>query len=226
MSGRMSDASADQLSNKAKHGEGNSGMYQLTGELKKAGIDSLFFNWNGTSAGHYNDKVAPGAKAIVAAIHSACEKNKKLHLVLVGHSWGGHTMLEVATRLNSEPVKMIDLAIGIDPSSFGLDENPKQLPPNIRRLVYFHTRNAFVWPEWKGEKRVDAIDLGDPKRGFMKKGSPNYAAPFDFDAHNAIEWDERVHSEVVSLIKKTIAKMPVSPKQSEKNLPTTSNSGK
>src|SRR5205814_6265739 len=96
MSGRMSDASADQISNKAARGQGNSGMYQLIGDLKNAGFTTMFFNWNGTSAGHYNDANVPGAKAVVAAIRETYAKDRKKHLVLVGHSWGGHTMLEVA----------------------------------------------------------------------------------------------------------------------------------
>jgi pimeloyl-ACP methyl ester carboxylesterase len=211
MSGRMSDASADQISNKAMRGQGNSGMYQLMGDLKKAGFTTLFFNWNGTSAGHYNDDHAPGAKAIAAAIRDAYAKHKKEHLVLIGHSWGGHTMLEVAQRLNSEPPIKIELAIGIDPTSFGLGERARQLPSNIGRLVSFRSRNAFGWTSWKDETRVEPIDLGNPANGYMKNGNPDYAAAFDLTAHNAIEWDERVHAELISRINKTAAQKHSSP---------------
>jgi pimeloyl-ACP methyl ester carboxylesterase len=186
-------------------------MYQLMGDLKNAGFTTIFFNWNGTSAGHYNDDHAPGAKAIVAAIRDRYAKDKKKHLVLVGHSWGGHTMLEVAQRLNSEPTIKIEVAIGIDPTSVALGEPASQLPSNICKLVYFRTRNAFVWTAWKDETRVEAIDLGNPANGYMNNGKPDYAAAFDLTAHNAIEWDERVHAEIISRIKKTVAQKHLSP---------------
>jgi pimeloyl-ACP methyl ester carboxylesterase len=204
VSGFLSDASAEQISNKAPRGQGNSGMYQVMGDLKSVGFTTLFFNWNGTSAGHYNDPGAQGAKAVVAAIRDAYAKKKIEHLILVGHSWGGHTMLEVAQGLNSAPAIKIELAIGVDPSSLGRDQNIDQLPPNIGRLVYFRTGNAFCWSGWKNETRVECIDLGNPANGFMQGGKPDYAAAFDISAHNAAEWDERVHADLVSRIKKTV----------------------
>jgi pimeloyl-ACP methyl ester carboxylesterase len=211
VSGFGSDASADQISNKAQRGQGNSGMYQMMGGLKTAGFSTIFFNWNGTSAGHYNDRNAPGAKAIAASIRDAFAKNKIEHLVLVGHSWGGHTMLEVAQELNSQPVIKIELAIGVDPSSLGRGESTGQLPPNIDKLVYFRTGNAFCWSGWKDEPRVECIDLGNPANGFMHGGKADYAAVFDVSAHMAVEWDERVHAELVSRIKKNVAEKRAKP---------------
>lgn len=205
ISGRGSDASAEQISNKADRGTGTSGMYQLMGDLKEQGLKTMFFNWNGTRAGKFTEKNAPGSKAIVSAIRDEASKDKIKYLVLVGHSWGGHTMLEVSQKLNAKPTMKIDLAIGIDATSFGIGQRADRLSPNVCNLVCFHTRNVFTWIPWKNDPRVEDVDLGDPAKGFMIKGEPNYAAPFDIQAHNAIEWDQRVHSDVVRRIKKAVA---------------------
>jgi pimeloyl-ACP methyl ester carboxylesterase len=216
ISGRGSDASAEQISNKAARGSGSSGMYQLMGDLTKLGFKTMFFNWNGTPAGQFTEKNAPGATAIVSAIRNAVSKDKIKHLIVVGHSWGGHTMLEVSQKLNTKPTLKIELAIGIDATSFGLGPQADRLSPNVCKLICFHTRNAFTWIPWKNDPRIEDLDLGDPAKGFMVKGQPNYAAAFDIQAHNAIEWDERVHAAVLRRIKKTVT-LPGSRGMPEKN---------
>ena len=40
------------------------------------------------------------------------------------------------------------------------------------------------------------FDLGDPKQGYMTSGVPAYAAPFDFAAHVAAEWDPKIHADI------------------------------
>jgi pimeloyl-ACP methyl ester carboxylesterase len=205
ISGFDSDPSPEQLTGKAARGQGNSGMYQLAGDLKRAGFPTLFFNWNGTVAGHYADKNPPGAKAIVSRLRAMHAKEKIEHLVLVGHSWGGHTMLEVAAALEADGEPTVELAIGVDPSSLGRGERADVLPSSIRRLVCFCTRNAFIWGAWEGGAPVEIVDLGDAAHEFMGDGRPNYAATFDVVAHNAVEWDERVHAAVVERVRRAVS---------------------
>jgi pimeloyl-ACP methyl ester carboxylesterase len=200
ISGFKSDPSALQLSGKAPRWSGNSGMYQLMGDLKRAGFTTLFFNWNGTAAGKFKETSVPAAPGIAKAIRAVCEQEVIDSVMLVGHSWGGHTMLEVAAELNAEPVRRIDLAVGVDPSSIARGQRMTRLPGNVGRLVCFQTRNAFTWREWTDEPRAECVDLGSPANGFMVNGQPNYAAKFDVAAHNAVEWDERVHVAVVKRI--------------------------
>ena len=183
-------------------------MYQLMLDLEKAGFKTKFFNWNGTAAGQFTEKNAPGAEAIVASIRDVYAKTKIEHLILVGHSWGGHTMLEVAKGLTVEPTIKIDVAIGLDPSSLLRGERMKQLPPNVGKFVNFHTHNAFTWGEWNDEVRVENIDLGDPSNGFMVDGKPNYGAVLDLNAHNAAEWDEHIQAEMTKCIRTTVIGLP------------------
>jgi pimeloyl-ACP methyl ester carboxylesterase len=201
ISGFQSDASALQLAGKAPRWSGNSGMYQLMGDLKRVGFTTLFFNWNGTAAGKFKDTSEPAAPRIAAAIRAVCQEDAIDRIMLVGHSWGGHTMLEVAESLNAEPVRHIDLALGVDPSSIARGQRMARLPGNIGRLVCFQSRNAFTWRAWQDEPRAECVDLGNPANGFMVNGQPNYAAAFDVAAHNAVEWDQRVHAAVVARIK-------------------------
>lgn len=201
ISGFQSDASALQLAGKAPRWSGNSGIYQLMGDLKRVGFTTLFFNWNGTAAGKFRETSEPAAPRIAAAIRAVCEEEAIDRVMLVGHSWGGHTMLEVAEALSAEPARRIDLALGVDPSSMARGQRMARLPDNIGRLVCFQTRNAFTWRAWQDEPRAERVDLGDPANGFMVNGRPNYAAAFDVSAHNSVEWDERVHAAVVGRIK-------------------------
>lgn len=201
ISGFRSDASAEQLAGTAPRGRGTSGMYQLTQDLKKAGFRTLFFNWNGTEAGKFTEQLPPGSEAITKAIHMACEECETRSLVVVGHSWGAHTMLEVAEELRTNGDRKIDLSIGVDPSSAARGERPDKLPSNIRQLVNFYTRNAFTWGAWRDDPRVENVDLGDAQHGFIGKGKPNYASAFDIAAHNAVEWDEQLHGAIVARIR-------------------------
>jgi pimeloyl-ACP methyl ester carboxylesterase len=200
ISGFQSDASALQLAGKAPRWSGNSGMYQLMGDLKRTGFTTLFFNWNGTAAGKFKDTSKPPAPRIAAAIRAVCDQDAIDRVMIVGHSWGGHTMLEVAEALSAEPMRGIDLAVGVDPSSVVRGQRMATLPENISRLVCFQTRNAFTWKPWQDEPRAECVDLGNPANGFMVNGQPNYAAAFDVAAHNAVEWDARVHAAVVRRI--------------------------
>ncbi len=95
----------------------------------------------------------------------------------------------------------------------------KELPPTIRKLVNFHTRNTFCWGVWKDEARIENIDLGEPSNRFMISGKPNYGAAFDISAHNAAEWDERIHADITKRIKQALAD-PRSSSNEERQLPS------
>lgn len=200
ISGFGSDASVEQVAGRSPRGRGQSGMYQLVGDLTNAGVKAHFFNWNGTAAGKFKSKDAPGSDGIVSFIRARATTEQFERLVVIGHSWGGHTMLEVAAKLESEPKIPIALAIGVDPSSLSRGARQSELSSAIKKLVVYYTRNAFVWGPVKAADRVRNVDLGDPKNGFMSNNRPAYAAKLDLNAHNAAEWDERIHAEIIKEI--------------------------
>ena len=205
ISGFGSDPSPKQLSKESPRGQGNSGMYQLTGELTKAGFETRFFNWNGTDAGKITQDDAAGADGIASFIRDQNSAKHLKHIILIGHSWGGHTMLEVAEKLQVEPPLNVSLAIGVDPSSLSRGERMKILPSTIQSFVNYHTHNAFVWGRWKDDDRVQNVDLGDPSGSFGENNRRNYAARFDITAHNAAEWDKLIHVDIIQRIKNVLA---------------------
>ncbi len=196
ISGFRSDASADQITRTAARGTGNSGIYQLVVEFEQSGYQVEFFNWNGASAGQFAVQQGPGSKAIIEKIRSAHAQSKFDHLILIGHSWGGHTMLDIAQQLRREPAINIRLAVGLDASSFSRGGRMERLPRNIENLVNYYSRNSFCWGEWKDEPRVQNICLADPANGFIVDGNPNYASQLDWGAHNAAEWDANIHADI------------------------------
>ena len=193
-----SEPTAEQIAATAPRGTGNSGMFQLCGDLKKAGLATEYFNWNGSVAGKLNEQPAPQAAAIAERIRRHHSLRPDDRLAIVGNSWGGHTAWEVAQSLAEEPVVTLDLIVFLDPSSLGRlgKSTPDTLSANVRRAVSFRTRNAFVWKAWPSEPRLENIDLGDPANGYLKKPGPAYDAAFDWQAHIAVEWDGVLHRDV------------------------------
>jgi hypothetical protein len=108
-------------------------------------------------------------------------------------------MLEAAAALESDAMVTVDLAIGVDPSSLGRGERAKTLPACVRQLVCFCSRNAFIWGPWADGTPAEIIDLGDPAHGYLAEGRPNV------NAHNAVEWDPRVHATVMDRITRAAA---------------------
>ena len=51
-----SDPTPEQIEGTAPRGQGQSGMYQLAGDLSRRGITAEYFNWNGTRAGKIKEK--------------------------------------------------------------------------------------------------------------------------------------------------------------------------
>lgn len=190
-----SDPTPEQIAGTAPRGVGQSGLYQLAGDLTKAGVSAEYFNWNGSRAGKFHDKppLSPGIAQFIRERRSAKPHEK---VIIVGNSWGGHTAWEVCEAL-SEPEVPIDLVLFLDPSSTGRSKTarPPKLPTCVRQARNYHTRNLFGWRAWPGEERLANIDLGDPKHGFRFPGGPKYDSTLDAQAHIAAEWDPRIHQE-------------------------------
>jgi len=197
--GMDSDPTAAQMNRTARRHEGNSGMYRLMSDLKHPAVSAKYFNWNGTEAGEIKSPQPPGPHAICNCIRLHVQQAPTSRVIVVGNSWGGHTAWEVCHQLveSSEPVA-IDYVVFLDPSSAGRAGNgrPAKLPVNVNQASNFHTRNLFGWKSWPKESRLENIDLGDQKHGFLTPGGPAYDSAFDFSAHVAAEWDERIHTEM------------------------------
>ena len=174
-------------------------MFQLRDDLRKNKLEAEYFNWNGTRAGELaKEQMPPLSQGIATAIREHLKTRPECRVVLVGNSWGGHSSLEVCQCLSQEPPVRIDLLMLLDPSSAGRTNTPKEegLPANVQKAALYHTHNAFVWQGWPGEDRVECIDLGNRKNGFMTTPLRAYDAAFNWQAHVAAEWDERIHDDI------------------------------
>jgi len=165
-------------------------------DLEQSGCETKFFNWNGTSAGQFASQKGLGAEAIVSSIRLASVQSGFEQLVLVGHSWGGHTMLDVADLLTRDLTIKIDLAVGLDASSFSRGKGMENLPAKMEELINYFSNNAFCWGEWHSESRVINISLADPANRFVVDGKPDYASRLSWESHNAAEWDAKVHAAI------------------------------
>jgi hypothetical protein len=195
--GMDSDPTPEQIDGTAPPNTGNSGLYQLCGRMPRERVVAEYFNWNGTRAGFLKTPEPPGSPAIAAAIREHADHRPQDRIALVGNSWGGHTAFEAIRLLRAADAPLaVDLAIFLDASSTARGAPPQEFPENVNRLVQYRTRNAFVWKALPRERRVESIDLGDPAAGFMRNGRPAYGAAFDFQAHIAAEWDERIHDAI------------------------------
>ena len=196
--GMDSDPTPAQIAGGAARNEGNSGMYQLAGDLRPQAIIPEYFNWNGSRAGELKAPGAPGATGIAQFIRKHVQRYPNDRVALVGNSWGGQSAVEVvrALRDSDQPIA-IQLLVLLDAASAGRGAAPpKKLPENVNRIVQYRTHNVFVWGALPEDRRLLAIDLGDADAGFMRDGRPAYHAPFDFRAHVAAEWDEKIHDDI------------------------------
>lgn len=197
--GMDSDPTPEQIAGKSPRYAGNSGLYRLRGDLHSPIVATEYFNWNGTRASRINSHPAPESAVIAETIRLHVRRNPRDFVILVGNSWGGHTIWEVCRALvdSSKPVA-IDYVVFLDPSSAGRsnDTRPKHLPININRATNFYTRNLFGWRRWPNDHRIENVDLGDAREGFLTSNGPAYNSTFDFNAHVAAEWDERIHSAI------------------------------
>lgn len=196
ISGFESDPTAAQIAGQSMRGSGNSGMFQLKGDLESEGIECSFFNWNGTDAGDIHNKDAGGPARIVSSMIETRDKSNHTEFIFVAHSWGAHTMLDVAAKLQSNSDIKINSSFVIDASSLMRGKRSETLPENIPSMTSYHTANAFCWGPWKNEPRITNVDLADPENGYTVNGHPNYASTFDTAAHTHAEWDQKIHSDI------------------------------
>ena len=191
-----SDPTPAQIAGTAPRGEGQSGMYQLAGDLAREGLTTEYFNWNGSRAGKIKEK-PPLSAGIAQFIVDRHRKQPTEQLAIIANSWGGHTAWEVCEAL-TEPEIPIAMTVFLDPSSLGRAKTarPAQLPLCIRSARNYYTRNVFGWRELQDEERLVNVDLGDADHGFLVRGGPKYDATLDTQAHIAAEWDPRIHREI------------------------------
>ncbi len=199
-----SDPTADQIAGTAPRGVGNSGMFQLAGDLRLDGVAAEYFNWNGRAAGKIKEQPAPLSKGIAAQLRQRHAKRPDEKLAIVGNSWGGHTAWEVSQLLSEEPALSLELVVFLDPSSVGRFDKaqPDKLPGNVKQAVTIATRNALGWKKWADEPRAEFLDLGDPANVLLKKPGPAYDSVFDVKAHIAGEWDAAIHKHIQSRLLK------------------------
>lgn len=195
-----SDPTPEQIAGTAPRGQGQSGMYQLAGDLSREGLTTEYFNWNGSRAGKIKEK-PPLSAGIAQFIVNRHQQQPTEQLAIIANSWGGHTALEVCEAL-AEPEVPIAVTVFLDPSSFGRAKTarPAQLPLCIRSARNYYTRNVFGWRELQSEERLVNVDLGNAEHGFLVKGGPKYDATFDTQAHIAAEWDPRIHREITQQV--------------------------
>ncbi|MCY2968021.1 MAG: hypothetical protein NT069_31065 [Planctomycetota bacterium] len=205
--GMDSDPSPEQIAGTAPRDVGNSGLYRLRGDLQVDRVTPEYFNWNGTHPGDLNNPQPPRSAGIVERMREHCRLHPRDRVAIVGNSWGGHTAHEVARDLaKSETPLAIDLMVFLDPSSAGRTlVPPKGRPITVNASANYFTRNRFVWGPLKIQESHENIDLGDPGSGYLREEGPKYDAPFDFPAHVAAEWDERIHADIRRRLLKLIS---------------------
>jgi hypothetical protein len=119
------------------------------------------------------------------------ETHKDYPVILVGHSLGGDTALEVADTLDSleENFRTVDLLITLDAIGFSNDI----IPQNVKNhLNVFGENNLFLNGGPHVARREDKSEVR------------NILSPLD---HTDIDDDREIQYEVVSLIQKTLGEM-------------------
>jgi len=195
--GADSDPTEEQIAGTAVRGQGNSGLFQLCGDLRRERVIAEYFNWNGTRAGQFLDPPPPLARGIALFIREHLQQHPSDALAIVGNSWGGQTALEVARLLSQETPLAIQGMIFLDGGSLLRARKPTGVPLNVNCTVNYFTRNGFVWGRLPEHSSLLNIDLGDKVNGYLRDGGTAYDAPFDIRAHVAAEWDGRIHGDII-----------------------------
>ena len=107
-------------------------------------------------------------------------------LVLIGHSLGGDSVIELAENYLKPSVTDVDLAIQIDSVGIGDEE----LPPNVvRGINYFQRSTGFF----------------EPQGATFVRGSENFNVEFLFNdpgvTHTSIDNDPRLHDLIIQDIR-------------------------
>jgi|AOAMet1_18_M0_10_1038524.scaffolds.fasta_scaffold04944_1 hypothetical protein len=208
VSGFDSDPTPEQIAGTSIRGSGNSGMFQLMADLEELELECKFFNWNGTEAGQSGQENPPGIDGITNWIEQRVTQKPETEFVFVGHSWGGHTVISVASQICENSSVRFPFTVFLDASSALRGTRPAKLPDNIEAAANFHTGNMFCWGALKNAQNVENISLGDSESGFMENDFPKYGSAFDISAHNYAEWDQNIHREIIHRILKVVKASP------------------
>ncbi len=120
------------------------------------------------------------------------EEIKKVHkdfpIVLVGHSLGGDTAIEIADELDSlkENFRKVDLLVTIDAIGF----SHSIIPQNVKQHLNVFGENSFVLNDGPHVARRDE-----------KTNVRNILSPLD---HTDIDDDKEIQYEIVEMIQKTV----------------------
>ncbi len=120
------------------------------------------------------------------------EEIKKVHkdfpVVLVGHSLGGDTAIEIADELDSlkENFRKVDLLVTVDAIGF----SHSIIPQNVKQHLNVFGENSFVLNDGPHVARRDE-----------KTNVRNILSPLD---HTDIDDDKEIQYEIVDLIQKTV----------------------
>lgn len=150
--------------------------------------------------------------------HISAEEKSNARIILVGASWGGSAAIHLADELNKFGIPVL-LTVQVDSVNKGFGRNDCVIPPNVLVAVNFHQSRGLVHgcstlrPEDAGRTKIAGdfwFDYGP--RPAVCPSYPWFNRHF-FRAHNAMDCDPDVWSQVESEIRRSL---PVAlPKQSE-----------
>jgi len=126
-------------------------------------------------------------------IEAIQETHKDYPVILVGHSLGGDTAVEVADELDSlnEKFRTIDLLVTLDAVGFSHDI----IPQNVKNHLNVFGENTFFLSDGPHvARREDKTEVR------------NILSPLD---HTDIDDDREIQYEIVSLIQKTLGEAKV-----------------
>ena len=105
----------------------STGMDQMAAQLKAQGYSNVsLWNW-------------PDVDQIAADIISGHQSGDNAHVVLIGHSLGSNSVVQIADRLAAQGIP-VDLAVTFDITE-GL-----RVPLNVERFINFYQNNGFGRP--------------------------------------------------------------------------------
>ncbi len=158
----------DVFSSPSKSERGYAGMSRLADSVK----DSKVFGWSD------KDDI----------IEEILKREKNQPIILVGHSFGGDTAVEVANELDSleNNFRGVDLLVTIDAIGFNNDI----IPQNVKKHLNIFGEKS--WPLDDGPHVARRHDMTDVK---------NILSPL---SHTEIDDDKEVQYEIVTMIQKSL----------------------
>ena len=132
------------------------------------------------------------------------QEKRSAQIILVGHSWGGSAVIRLANELNESRIPVL-LTIQLDSVNKGRG-NDCVIPPNVAQALNFYQTHGLV----HGCRTVQPVDASRTKIlgnfGFEYTAQPSGCSSYSWFnrhvlmAHNAMDCDPRVWSQVESEI--------------------------